>query len=295
MAEIMQKDGTWSFEGDSVRLVPGSDKGVSLLRRTLGEITVPLEAVAGIFFEPGKKTGRLRLRLREGACPLMQIAGGRLDDSSDPYRLVVENDRTGVAEYFVDEVRNALLLDQIGSGPVDRYLLGGPVLPYTAGAGDASVTVDERQVRLTWTWTTETSKSSGGPRTIPLAEVMAVEWLPAVGLEHGYLRFVTSAAGHTMPPKYDPHAVHLYGLKKDPLMALAAAAVVARMPHPHAREEPEDAVPAALEAAPRDAAPAAEDHDVLLRRLRELGELHQAKILTDEEFAMAKQAVLKRL
>ncbi|WP_167355604.1 SHOCT domain-containing protein, partial [Streptomyces atriruber] len=45
-------------------------------------------------------------------------------------------------------------------------------------------------------------------------------------------------------------------------------------------------------AAPR---PAAEDHDALLRRLRELGELHQAGILTDEEFATAKQAVLRRM
>ena len=33
---------------------------------------------------------------------------------------------------------------------------------------------------------------------------------------------------------------------------------------------------------------------MLLRRLRELGELHQAGILTDEEFTTAKQAVLKR-
>ncbi|MFJ2741772.1 DUF4429 domain-containing protein [Streptomyces sp. NPDC087440] len=292
MAEIMQKDGTWSFEVDSLRLVPGSDKGVSLLRRTLGEVSVPLEALAGISFEPGRKSGRLRLRLREGACPLMQIAGGRLDDASDPYRLVVENDRSGVAEYFVEEVRNALLLDQVDSGPVDRYLVGGPAVPYTASAGDASVSVDEKQIRLTWTWTTEASKSSGGPRTIPLAEVLAVEWLPAAGLENGHLRFRTPAATHTMPPKYDPHAVNLYGLKKDPLMALAAAAVVARMPHPHAVE---DAAPAALTAAPQDAVPGAEDHDVLLRRLRELGELHRSGVLTDEEFALAKQAVLRRL
>jgi hypothetical protein len=41
---------------------------------------------------------------------------------------------------------------------------------------------------------------------------------------------------------------------------------------------------------------AAEDgHDALLRRLRELGELHRDGVLTDEEFTMAKQAVLKRI
>jgi hypothetical protein len=111
MAEIIQKDGTWTFDGDTVRIVPGSDKSVSLLRKTLGEIAVPLGALAGISFEPGKKSGRLRLRLRNGADPLLQITGGKLEDGSDPYRLTVDNDRTGVAEYFVDEVRNALLLE----------------------------------------------------------------------------------------------------------------------------------------------------------------------------------------
>lgn len=35
MAEILQRDGTWTFDGDTLRLTPGRDKGVSLLRRTL--------------------------------------------------------------------------------------------------------------------------------------------------------------------------------------------------------------------------------------------------------------------
>ncbi|MGQ4272413.1 hypothetical protein ACUALU_30920, partial [Nocardiopsis changdeensis] len=41
MAEIIQKDGTWAFDGDALRLTPGRDKNVSLLRKTLGEIVVP--------------------------------------------------------------------------------------------------------------------------------------------------------------------------------------------------------------------------------------------------------------
>ncbi|WP_205613519.1 SHOCT domain-containing protein, partial [Streptomyces sp. S5] len=39
----------------------------------------------------------------------------------------------------------------------------------------------------------------------------------------------------------------------------------------------------------------ADDPDALLRRLRELGELHRDGVLTDEEFSLAKQAVLRRL
>ena len=36
-------------------------------------------------------------------------------------------------------------------------------------------------------------------------------------------------------------------------------------------------------------------HDAVLRRLAELGELHRTGVLTDEEFATAKQAVISRL
>ncbi|WP_405597969.1 DUF4429 domain-containing protein [Streptomyces sp. NBC_01410] len=284
MAEIIQKDGTWTFDGDTVRIVPGSDKSVSLLRQTLGEVAVPLNALAGISFEPGKKSGRLRLRLRNGADPLLQITGGKLEDSSDPYRLTVENDRTGVAEYVVDEVRNALLLDQVQTGPVDTYLLPGPALPITVGAGDGTATFDGERIRLEWNWKTEESKSSGGVRSVDLEDVEAVEWLPSAGLENGYLRFRVTKAGSLPPPKYDPYAVELWGFRKDPLMALVGAAVAARMPHPYA---PQDALP--------PPAPSSDDHDALLRRLRELGELHQAGILTQEEFTTAKRAVLKRL
>lgn len=67
---------------------------------------------------------------------------------------------------------------------------------------------------------------------------------------------------------------------------LVAAAVLARLPE----------TGASVEAAPVGAAvPPADDHDVLLRSLRELGEPHRAGALTDDGFSTAKQAVLKRL
>ncbi|MGW8726697.1 DUF4429 domain-containing protein [Streptomyces sp. NPDC055808] len=294
MAEIIQKDGTWAFDGDTLRIVPGSDKSVGLLRRTLGEIAVPLRAVAGIAYEAGRRTGRLRLRLRDGADPLLQVTGGKLPDASDPYLLAVETRTAGVAEYMVDEVRNALLLDEVPDGPVDGYLLPGPALPMTVGAGDGTVTFDGRTVRLEWTWHTDDKKTAAGPVSLPLEDLTGVVWQPARGLSDGYLRFVTTPHAPRLDPAHDPLAVELNGFRKDPLMALLASAVVARLPHPHApRRELTAAAPMALEAAPP--APAAEDHDVLLRRLRELGELHRSGVLTDEEFAAAKQAVLKRL
>ncbi|MFG3079395.1 DUF4429 domain-containing protein [Streptomyces parvulus] len=293
MAEIIQKDGTWVFDGDALRLTPGRDKNVGLLRRELGELLVPLTALAGISFEQGRKSGRLRLRLRDGADPLLHATGGRLTEPHDPYQLVVESDRYGVAEYFVDEVRNALLLDQVPPGPLDAYVLPGPAVPLSVSAGDGVASFDGERVRLEWKWQAEDAKSAAGPRTLPLADILAVEWQPTVSLENGHLRFTVRGAPSKVPPKYDPNAVELWGFKKDPLMALVAAAVQARLPHPSAPAALEKAGPAGAAPAP---APAAEhDHDALLRRLRELGELHRSGVLTDEEFNLAKQAVLKRL
>ncbi|MFC8432110.1 DUF4429 domain-containing protein [Streptomyces sp. NPDC057253] len=295
MAEILQKDGTWVFDGDALRLTPGRDKNVGLLRRTLGELVIPLGALAGISFEQGKKTGRLRLRLRDGADPLLHATGGRLTEPHDPYQLTVESDRYGVAEYFVDEVRNALLLDQVPTDPVDGYLLPGPAVPLAVSAGDGTAAFDGEHIRLEWNWKTEDAKASAGPRTLAVTDVVAVEWQPAVGLENGHLRFTVRHAPTKAPPKYDPNAVELWGFKKDPLMALVAAAVQARLPHP-ARAA---AVPANREPRPETpsspVASAEDGHDALLRRLRELGELHRTGVLTDEEFTMAKQAILKRM
>ncbi|MFF9000080.1 DUF4429 domain-containing protein [Streptomyces achromogenes] len=296
MADIIQKDGTWAFDGDALRITPGGDKNVGLLRRELGELTVPLSALAGVSFEQGRKSGRLRLRLRDGADPLLQATAGRLAAPHDPYRLVVEPDRYGVAEYVADELRNALLLEGISPDPVDEYLLPGPSLPVSASAGDGTAGFDGERVRLEWNWKTEESKASTGPRTIELADLTGVEWQPAAGLENGHLRFLVRGAPAGAPPKYDPNAVELWGFRKDPLMALVAAAVQARLPHPSAARAETGRIPA-QRAGERAAGErtAGDDHDTLLRRLRELGELHRDGVLTDEEFALAKQAVLKRL
>ncbi|WP_320779023.1 DUF4429 domain-containing protein [Streptomyces sp. CRN 30] len=296
MAEIIQRDGTWTFDGDALRLTPGRDKGVSLLRRTLGELTVPLGALAGISFEQGKKSGRLRLRLRDGADPLLHATGGRLTEGNDPYQLVVESDRYGVAEYVVDEVRGALFLDQVPGDAVDGYLLPGPAVPLSVSAGDGTASFDGEHVRLEWNWKTEDAKAAAGARTLALGDIQAVEWQPAAGLENGHLRFAVKNAPTKAPPKYDPNSVELWGFKKDPLMALVAAAVQARLPHPAAApgtaEVPQDRTPLPL---PPPAPAPEDDHDALLRRLRELGELHKSGVLTDEEFALAKQALLKRM
>ncbi|MEV7323756.1 DUF4429 domain-containing protein [Streptomyces sp. NPDC093970] len=285
MAEIIQRDATWVFGTDALRLTPGRDRNVSVLRRALGELAVPLHALAGVSFERGRRSGRLRLRLRDGADPLPHATGGRLAEAHDPFLLTVEPDRFGVAEYFTDEVRDALLLARVPGTAVTGYLLPGPSLPLSVSAGDGTASFDGERVRLEWNWKTEDVKAATGPRTLALADILGVEWQPSAGLENGHLRFRVRGAATGMRAKYDPNAVELWGFGRDPLMALVATAVQARLPHPST----------APPGPGRTGGEAGADHDALLRRLRELGELRREGVLTEEEFASAKQAVLKRM
>ncbi|MER5212338.1 DUF4429 domain-containing protein [Streptomyces sp. NPDC002838] len=296
MAEIIQRDGTWAFDGSTVRITPGLHRSVPLFRQTYGEIAVPLEAVAGVVFEPERKRGRLRMRLREGADPLLQATGGRLPDPADPYRLLVDIDRAGVAEYVAEEIRNALLLEQIPKEPTKAYLLPGPPVPVSVRSSDGTVSFDGIQVRIDWSDTSERVKRATGPRIINIGDLVQVEWLPNSGYEDGFLRFMTQETVFSkLPPEKDPYALDLWGsARRDLLTALVATAVTARLPHPSTRTGIEQDGQRA--ARPRPAAsvpPPADHHDVLLRRLRELGELHRDGVLTDEEFAMTKAAVLR--
>lgn len=314
MAEIIQNGGTWTFDGGLLRLVPGRGRGVHQLRTGLGEVAVPVEALSGISFEAGRKGGLLRVRLRTGADPLNRATGGRLTGAADPYCLQVEKDRAGVAEYLVDEVRNAMLLEQVPTDrPTDRYLLPGPSVPLTLNGSDGKATFDGEQVRIDWGWGAEESKKSGGARTLLLRDLAGIEWSKP-GWESGWVRFTPKGPGvAAVKPDHDPNCVVLWGFREareTAESALFAAAVTARLPHPHG--------PVAVEAAPGAGGAAADravpvvppagepaaaggagpsdgsDHDALLRRLRELGELHRSGVLTDEEFATAKRSLLER-
>jgi hypothetical protein len=304
MAEIIQRDGAWAFDGTTVRITPGLHRGVPLFRQSYGEIAVPLEAVAGVVYEPERKRGRLRLRLREGADPLLQATGGRLPDTADPYRLVVAVDASGTAEYVAEEIRHALLLDQIPKEPAKAYLLPGPPVPVSVRSSDGTVSFDGTRVRIDWADSADRVKRATGSRVIHVGDLVQVEWLPNTNHEDGFLRFVTRETVFArLPPEKDPYALDLWGsARRDLLTALVATAVTARLPHPSTRtgdglDRCPDGHPdrkADRSARAVAAVPAQSDHhDVLLRRLRELGELHRDGVLTDEEFARTKAVVLR--
>ncbi|MFI7383104.1 DUF4429 domain-containing protein [Streptomyces sp. NPDC049813] len=284
MAEIIQRDGTWAFDGTTVRITPGLHRSVALLRQTYGQISVPLAAVSGVAYEPERRRGRLRLTLREAADPLLQATGGRLPETADPFRLAVDADRSGVAEYVAEEIRQALLLEQLPDGPADSYLVPGPAVPVSVRSSDGVVSFDGSRVRIDWSETSDRLKRATGPRVIALDALAGVDWVPNSGYEDGVLRFVLKDPAYArLPPEKDPYALDLWGnARKDLLTALVAAAVTARLPHPSApRDRPARPVPSPF------------DHDVLLRRLREVGELHRHGVLTDAEFTRVKRVVLR--
>ncbi|HEX6326251.1 MAG TPA: DUF4429 domain-containing protein [Jiangellaceae bacterium] len=305
MAEVMVRDGRWTFDGELVRIVPGRDRRVHPLRRALGELVVPLTAIAGVAYEPGRKAGQLRLRLRDWADPFLQVAGGKLSHDADPYRLAIDRHTIGAAEYLVDEVHNALVIEQVPPGPSDRYLLDGPAVPLAATAGDGSASFDGSRIRIEWTEWAEDVKKSADWQEIALEDVVGIEWAPISGLTYGFLRFRVTGVP-TVDPKHDPNCLTWGILRKNKwgsfgsprtrtkiaggTTSLLAAAVVVRLPHPSAG--PVDAASPALTARDTESASGG-DHDALLRRLRELGDLHRDGVLTDEEFAAAKRALLR--
>ncbi len=290
MADIFVDDGSWAVDTDTVRIIPGSGRDVHELRKTLGALEVPIHAIAGAAFEPARKGGYLRLRLRSGADPLTDIAAGALGAPADPYRLVIPKDRTGVAEYIAAEIRDLLAISP-PSGPRDGFLLPGPDLPVTATAGDGTVSFDGARVHIEWTLFAKSAKQAAGPQEFPLSAITGVEWKPQSGVGYGSLRFRVRGEGPTRSSEEDPRCL-AWGIQRyGGTTALVAAAVHARLSG-RAKETPAPALPPAP-ASPSASAPPGPD--VLIRRLSELGELHRAGVLTDEEFSAAKQTLLQRI
>ncbi len=281
MTEVSTKDGTWTFELDAVRIAPGP--GAHPLRQALGAITVPLAAIETLGYEAARKGGALRLRPRPGADPLLQVAGDALPEAADPYRLAVDPSVAASARYFAQGVLDARLVAQVPDGPTAHYLLPVPRVPLTARGEDGTASFDGRVVLLEWNWLAEAAKTAAGPREIRVEDLDAVEWRPT------HLRFRPRGAGPVQKTEHDPNCLTVTAFSKKQVTgtALLAAAVAARLPHPFAAP-PDTPAPALL------GAPAA-DPDAVLRRLRELGDLHRDGVLTDEEFTAAKQAVLRAL
>ncbi|MGW4873666.1 DUF4429 domain-containing protein [Streptomyces chartreusis] len=272
----------WEFESDSVLIRYERGIRTPKLFQALGERRVPYAAIGAVTLTHGKRgTVALRIEPRAGADPLLEAAAGQLKESGDPYRLVLPAERETLAEYYGDELRAQLT----ESGPADEFLVGAPEVPMNFKAYDAKATFDGKIVRFRWFWTGASSaKWKAGDQSFPVAELSGVEWRSPEVFE-GHLRLLRrdSADGQPAQADQDPAAV-VFGLGYGPVhesLPFAAAVLSAVR-----RSGPVAAVPAS--APRRDPADIAE-------RIRHLGELHEAGLVTDEEFSSKKAELLAEL
>ncbi|MFJ3333264.1 DUF4429 domain-containing protein [Streptomyces sp. NPDC086766] len=272
----------WEFESDSVLIRYERGIRTPKLFQVLGERRIPLAALADVTLAPGRRgTVVLRAEPRAGADPLMEAAAGQLKEGCDPYRLVLPAERETLAEYYADELRAHLT----GAGPSERHLVAAPETPLRFKAYDGKASFDGTAVRYRWSWTGASSeKWKAGDQSFPVSGLGGVEWRSPEVFE-GHLRLLPRDAGAAPPPEpdRDPAAV-VFGLGYGPVhesLPFAAAVLAAvRANGPTA--------PAPVPAGRRDPADIAE-------RIRHLGELHRAGLVTDEEFSLKKAELLAEL
>ncbi|MEU5769466.1 DUF4429 domain-containing protein [Streptomyces asoensis] len=272
----------WEIESDSVLIRYQRGLRTPKLLSALGERRIPLTAVGRVTLTAGRRgTVVLRAEPRPGADPLMEAAAGQLKEGCDPYRLVLPAERETLAEYYAEELRERLG----GAGPADRFLVDAPEAPLSFKAYDGKASFDGRTVRFRWFWTGASSaKWKAGDQSFPVSELSGVEWRSPEVFE-GHLRLLR---GGTEPVQadQDPGAV-VFGLGYGPVHESLpfAAAVLAAV---RGRGAPA-AVPAAAAPAPR------RDPADIAERIRHLGELHVAGLVTDEEFSVKKAELLAEL
>ncbi|CAG6392819.1 DUF4429 domain-containing protein [Streptomyces cocklensis] len=219
----------WEFEPDAVVIRYSRGARGARLLHALGERRVPHAALASVDLEGGRR-GHVVLRAvpRAGADPLVEAAGGQLKDSADPYRLVVPEEFSTLAEYYRDELRAKI------GGPgeaLSRFLVDGPAPPRSFKAYDAKALFDGRTVSFRWFWTGASSaKWKAGDQSFPVEELTGVDWRSPEML-HGYLRLLRRDGGGQQPgePDQDPAAV-VFGLGYGPVhesLPFAAAVLAA--------------------------------------------------------------------
>lgn len=278
---------TWEFESDSVLI--RFERGIRApkLFQALRERRIPHEALESVTLSPGKRgTVVLHAVPRPGADPLMDAAAGQLKESCDPYRLVLPAERETLAEYYADELRDSL--PPYAREPADRHLVAAPEAPLNFKAYDGKASFDGRQVTFRWFWTGASSeKWKAGDQTFPVAALSGVEWRSPEVFD-GHLRLLRREAdGSAAQADRDPASV-VFGLGYGPVHESLpfAAAVLAAVRGGGGPAVPHQPVPVA--AGRRDPADIAE-------RIRHLGDLHRAGLVTDDEFTAKKAELLAEL
>ncbi|KPI03216.1 Protein of unknown function DUF2078, membrane [Actinobacteria bacterium OK074] len=281
----------WEFESDSVRI--RFERGIRTPRlfQALGERLVPVEALAEVTLAPGRRgTVILHAVPRPGADPLMDVAAGQLKETADPYRLVLPAERAALAEEYADTLGARLAAGGPAGEPAERYLVEPPSAPLQFKAYDGKAAFDGKNVTFRWSWTGASSaKWKAGDQSFPVSALSGVEWRSPEVFE-GYLRLLRREAPPVQPVQadQDPGAVVFglgYGPVHESLPFAAAVAFAARAAGPGVH----------VAAGGGSAGVHRRDPADIADRIRHLGELHAAGLVTDEEFSKKKAELLAEL
>ncbi|WP_181768566.1 DUF4429 domain-containing protein [Streptomyces albidus (ex Kaewkla and Franco 2022)] len=289
---------TWEFDTDSVLI--RFERGIRTpkLFHVLGERRVPYEALSAVELAPGGKRGTVVLRAepRLGADPLLEAAAGQLKDGCDPYRLVLPAERETLADYYATELRAVLGAD--ADKPAEHHLVAAPAPPHSFKAYDGKASFDGKTVFFRWFWTGASStKWKAGDQSFQVTELEDVEWR-SPEVTGGHLRLLPRGgkAPEEGEPDKDPASVVFgigYGLVHESLPFAASVLEAVRAAGPEASLEgpssPQGIRPS------RTAHPGRSDPADIAERIRHLGELHEAGLLTDDEFTKKKTDLLAEL
>ncbi|WP_190128590.1 DUF4429 domain-containing protein [Streptomyces mashuensis] len=276
----------WEFDTDSVLIRYERGIRTPKLLQALGRRRVPYEALAGVEQLPGRHgTVVLRAVPRPGADPLMDAADGQLKEGCDPYRLVLPAERDTLAEYYAERIRAELTPH--GAGPAPHYLVAAPTPPSSFKAYDGKASFDGSTVAFRWFWTgASTAKWKAGDQRFAVEELSGVHWR-SPDSPGGHLRLLRRGrgGGPAAGADQDPAAVVFgrgYGLVHESLPFAAAVLEAVRQ---------RAATPAVTARVPA----ARPDPGGIADRIRHLGELHEAGLLTDDEFSAKKAELLAEL
>lgn len=281
MEELHGDQGTWQFDGKTVRIRYHAERSQDPMLRRLGECEIGVSAVAAVDFRPREQRRRwaLRLTLREGFDPYAAV-GAMLSKKSQPFLLTGPVKRTLLAEYWADQVRFAAgqAAESAPAGPeLAKVLLAmvAPV-PLHIQTEEGTAAFDGKVVRLLWSGSLAGArKRKEQRREFPLAQLASMEWAPSDSWEYGNLRAISEGHAGERPtkPKEDLSCLRFNAGREEAEALLLAATVTA---HVWARR---------AEAAGAAQLPPGREQGRVAELATMLEQLHQEGLLTDSELA----------
>jgi hypothetical protein len=208
--ELKSTNGTVDWDGAGTLRIrydapeTGLGRLADALRTRLGERIIPVEALQAV-----EVSQVLRLVLREQADPLQSVSGGYFDALIDPYTFPF-TDRA-LAERLATDIRVTLARRDVPTTSAVRWLVAPPVAPDEIEGRDATLSVANGQLVFAYKRIAGRKKrANGDPWSVPLADIIDVEWRPnerrfGVG---GFLRVSTARTPLERPkPRHDPAAM----------------------------------------------------------------------------------------